>query len=624
MFLCRECLAALNKAHQFKEQCLRSDTLLKTQLKDVKESITSLSDVLEFNQSNDEAKLNLSEDKLENQDDGDDIYVLVVNKNDADSFNSDAVKQEVINEFHIKTDPDEQREINYDEAKNSLDDEDKIESTDQNEISFDNSKIILPNTINSHSSNNEPKSDTINFHNNKINELDLNLPLSVSDDLQNGKFNIIPLWKDNNEIVETTLIELENCDSPLALSSEIAIEDNITYTQEEIEVENGEESYEIVDCNISELNLNTLPKKNHPITVIQQEDGTFLCDCGESFRDLTVYEKHLATHNKLTCPVCGKGFESKEVIMGHMLLHERSDSHLPCPFCKKVIRRNLLTVHINTNHGPNRPTCSICRKTFATEHNRKRHMLIHLSSKDYECDVCHIKFNHKMAMQNHRLLHEKSYELRCQDCFKEFATESELKTHQNDGCGFVIEENDSDQKHICKKCGKTYSSQSSLHTHVEFVHGFEHSMFLCAECGETFSEKKAMLAHSYIHRQNRPKINKKLVCNVCNKPFVSLAMLLMHERVHTNERPYKCNKCTFAFKTKTHLATHQLTHTQEKRFGCSVCMKFFALKGNLIVHLRTHTGERPYVCNICSQAFIDSKYLKKHKLRRHGMEMVLW
>ncbi|XP_077283255.1 uncharacterized protein LOC143909224 [Arctopsyche grandis] len=598
MHLCPVCFTALNKAIQFREQCHRSDTLFRSQCDSLKKEGVDPS-VFEFDLDSQKDLFNSI--KLESQDDNDDLYVLVVNK--SDDYPDPKMMKPDTNDMYVK------QEFDTLEANS--------------DIIYDENELVIPHIIDEA----EELTDDIHFEGSKLKndftEVDLaGLNVGNGDDIHNSHFNIIPLSKDNAEIVSNSIIELENCDSSIisnVLPSEIAIDDNVTYTQEEIVVANGDETYEIVDCNISDMDISTFTKRTAPVTIIQQDDGTFLCKCGESFKDIATYDKHVVTHNKLTCPICGKGFESQQVITGHRLLHESSDSHIACPFCNKVIRRNLLTVHINTNHGPNRPTCTICKKTFATEHNRKRHMLIHLGSKNYECDICSITFNHKIAMQNHRLIHERLYELRCQNCFKEFTSAEDMKKHLDDGCNPLMEENDSDNMHICSKCGKTYSSSSSLQAHIEFVHGFEHSELLCAECGEIFSDKKAMILHSNTHRRSKHK-NAMFRCKVCGKVHSSKAILIMHERVHTNERPYKCNNCTLSFKTKTHLVTHHLTHTQERRFGCSVCMKFFALKGNLVVHLRTHTGERPYICNICSQAFIDSKYLKKHKMRRHDME----
>ena len=378
-------------------------------------------------------------------------------------------------------------------------------------------------------------------------------------------------------------------------------------------------------------------------TVLQQEDGTFLCDCGEQFEDLADYEKHQYKHNPAgehLCNLCGKGFESAEILTGHMLLHSSTGLLITCPFCQQLIRRNALTQHIKYGHNNIKPRCNICFKTFANPNNLKRHMMIHSGIREFECDICFKRFHQKITMQTHRLTHMNPFS--CNQCDQSFESKTALTNHkESEDCSKskVIKVKEELMKTVkqeittnlgkllgyaCSLCKKMFSVESALEQHIESTHIVDPTELLCSECGEVLPSKKDMQTHILSHKNLKVKNAKRFECSICGKGCSSQAMLLMHERVHTNERPFPCQLCSLRFKTKTHLRTHQLTHTREKKFGCSVCMKFFALKGNLVVHLRTHTGERPYVCSICGEAFIDSKYLKKHKLKKHSIDNVPW
>ncbi|XP_032922146.1 zinc finger protein 282-like [Catharus ustulatus] len=57
--------------------------------------------------------------------------------------------------------------------------------------------------------------------------------------------------------------------------------------------------------------------------------------------------------------------------------------------------------------------------------------------------------------------------------------------------------------------------------------------------------------------------------------------------------PCKCPKCG---KRSSHLLLHQWIHTEERPFHCPDCGKGFKQNSNLVRHQSIHTGERPYEC----------------------------
>lgn len=85
--------------------------------------------------------------------------------------------------------------------------------------------------------------------------------------------------------------------------------------------------------------------------------------------------------------------------------------------------------------------------------------------------------------------------------------------------------------------------------------------------------------------------NGPRVCNQCNKAFKYPSDLKKHLQIHTG----KINVCgeVTSFSICSFLC---IQYSDVKKFKCEECNRFFRRYHQLVVHQRIHTGEKPYVC----------------------------
>lgn len=163
----------------------------------------------------------------------------------------------------------------------------------------------------------------------------------------------------------------------------------------------------------------------------------------------------------------------------------------------------------------------------------------------------------------------------------------------------------------CGDCSQVFKFQSQFIIHQR-VHTGERP-YQCPECDKAFSKNSNLNLHLKMHRKN----DGSQKCQICRRMFPT-SEYEDHVKTHTLNRKIKQNseasfhETTFAPTTTTTLTSKEPEVKVEK--VCQYCGKTFRFQSALIRHVRIHTGEKPFKCDICGKAFGQAYFLRVHEL----------
>ncbi|KAL3258647.1 hypothetical protein MRX96_016661, partial [Rhipicephalus microplus] len=68
-------------------------------------------------------------------------------------------------------------------------------------------------------------------------------------------------------------------------------------------------------------------------------------------------------------------------------------------------------------------------------------------------------------------------------------------------------------------------------------------------------------SHQRTEDGEKSRLRRRYRCEPCDYEARVPALLKMHVRTHTGERPFQCHPCSYSFAQKTTLTKHLRTHT---------------------------------------------------------------
>ncbi|XP_023294359.2 zinc finger protein 431-like [Lucilia cuprina] len=246
------------------------------------------------------------------------------------------------------------------------------------------------------------------------------------------------------------------------------------------------------------------------------------------------------------------------------------------------------------------------------------------------CLICEISphFERQTLVEHFQTFHNSKFYM-CEQCHEGFGKRQDLKLHtelghiiQCEHCERTFNNNrlyrihkrvhyNNTKQYECHVCQKMYVSKAILEEHMNTHTGVR--PFKCSECPKDFASKYTLQTHMKIHKE-RPRPYQ---CDQCDKRFLNQQNLNQHKKLHVSVKAFHCEVCNKAFTTQHSLQVHKIVHSGQRPFICRICGKSFARRPEIKDHERIHTGEKPFKCEYCPMAFAQRTNLASHKKSTH-------
>lgn len=278
--------------------------------------------------------------------------------------------------------------------------------------------------------------------------------------------------------------------------------------------------------------------------------------------------RNAATDIKL-CYICDARIRGYNGFLQHLRLHQAENGPYLCPW-KDCIKRHpsglMLHRHIGEHLGGCQPLQGKQTVSWKCSHS-----------------TCKEEFNNKSALNNHKKINHKTV-----------------------------------QDYVCNEsnCDASFGGLKPFKMHMLDVHNKR--PLQCSECDQSFNDKAGLK----VHAEAKHGSGKSFTCDVCGKKFSAARFMTQHRREQHEEgekRRIKCDLCDFSSLGVRNLRKHVKTMHNDNVpvFKCSYCSTTSKSKGNIIVHEKIHTGDCPFKCDVCSKTFRRNHHLKNHLVKCH-------
>uniref|UniRef100_A0A8C7E458 Zinc finger protein 335 n=1 Tax=Naja naja TaxID=35670 RepID=A0A8C7E458_NAJNA len=238
-----------------------------------------------------------------------------------------------------------------------------------------------------------------------------------------------------------------------------------------------------------------------------------------------------------------------------------------CRICgSRFLTHEDLRFHVNSHEAgdPQLFRCLQCSYRSRRWSSLKEHMFNHVGRKPYQCEECDYTSVYKKDVIRHSAVHNRDKKKRVDPAPKR-------------------------SSFPCPVCGRVYPMQKRLTQHMK-THSSE-KPHMCDKCGKSFKKRYTFKMHLLTHIQ--AVANHRFKCEFCDHVCEDKKLLLNHQLLHINDRPFRCSLCPYATVREDFLLSHTaVKHTGGKPFACDLCHFSTKHKKNLRLHVQCRHPEK--------------------------------